>query len=427
MIREAVRWSHIMVIAAAALLAFVAGAPPILAAPPDQTPAETATPAPVGVLTGQVLNRTTNQPLPDAPVRLRHWNMEVEQPPQATHADDQGRYRFDGLDVSAHAFYRVETDYQAVTYRSEFVAFQPGVTQTVAALNLYETTDRPDTITVQRLHFIIMAREPGVLSILELYQFANQADRAYVGTLNAGGQRETVRIALPPGAQDLVLQSGTLGVDFVSRPGELAATSPLLPGDETFDVAFLYLVPYATPSLALDRPLHYDTLAVNGLLMDAGADLESEVLTFVGERVAQGQNFLQFNGQDIKAEQTLPILLSRLDHIKFVNPLVDAAEDAATAADGSLEHASLLYVMLGLGVVVVAFGAVYPALRRYPTAGVVPGAEDAREARQRLLLTLVRLDEAYQAGQISAPAYRRARAHRKAELAALWHRTQDSL
>jgi len=410
---------------ASVLLALLAGASTALATPPAQTPADTATPAAVGILTGQLLNRTTQQPVPDVTVRLRRWQMEVEQPPLTTVADSLGQYRFDGLDVSSHAFYRAEADYQGITFRSEFVAFQTGVTQTVATIPIYETTDRADTVTAQRFHFIIMAREPGILSILELYQFANQADRAFVGTLNANGQRETMRIATPPGAQDLVLQSGTLGVDFVSRPGELAATTPLLPGEETFDVAFVYLVPYDTPSLVLDRPMHYDTLVVNGLLMDVGAELVSDALEFVGEREAQGQNFLQFNGRDIKADQTLPILLQRLDSIRFANRQ-EVTADTEEAVANRLDHGTLMLAMLGLGVGVIALGGAYHGQRRRSGATVTPAAEDVRLARERLLLTIVRLDEAYEAGQISASTYRRARAHRKDELARLWHRDQDN-
>lgn len=417
---------QIATVAASVLVAVLVATSTALAAPPPQTPADTPTPAAVGILTGQLLNRTTQQPVPHVTVRLRRWQMEVEQPPLTIQADAQGQFRFDGLDVSSHAFYRAEVDYQGITFHSEFVAFQTGVTQTIAPIPVYETTDRSDAVTAQRFHFIIMAREPGILSILELYQFANQADRAYVGTLNTNGQRETMRIALPPGAQDLVLQSGTLGVDFLARPGELAATTPLLPGGETFDVAFVYVVPYNTPSLALDRPLHYDTLVVNGLLMDVGAELVSDALEFVGEREAQGQNFLQFNGRNIKADQTLPILLQRLDNIRFANRQAVAA-DVETLASDRLDHSTMMLAMLGLGIVVIALGGIYPGVRRRSAAPVMPAQEDARLARERLLLTLVRLDEAYEAGQINAATYRRARAHRKDELSKLWQRGQDTL
>ena len=408
--------------AALVLLVLCLSALPVLAAPPAQTPSET--PAPVGVVTGQVQNRTSDQPVPDAPVQLRQWSLEVEQPPLTATTDAQGRFRFDGLDTSTHAFYRAEVEYQSVAFRSDFIAFQVGITHTVADLDVFETTDQPGGIRVQRFHFIIMAREQGILSMLELYQFSNQADRAYVGTLNSDGQRETVRMALPRGAQDLVLQSGTLGVDFLSKPGELTATAPILPGDETFDVAFVYVVPYSTPSLALDRQMYYDTDAVNGMLLDAGVDMQSETLTFAGERMAQGQNFLQFTGQDIKAGQTLPILLNRLGNIQFTNA-PDSASEVEASDLSRVEHGTLLPLMLGLGGAIVVLGFAYPALHRRPAAQVAPVAEDKVATQQRLLLILARLDDAYQAGQINATAYQRARAHRKAELAELWRHTRE--
>jgi hypothetical protein len=389
------------------------------AAPPAQTPTE----APHGVITGRVENGTTGQWVGAKPVRLRHWNAEAEQPPLTGQTDAQGRFHFDGLDTGNHAFYRVEADYQGVPFHSEFITFEPGATQTVASLKVYETTDRADMIKVQRFHFIIMARERGILSVLELYQFSNQGERAYAGTVNPAGQRETVRIALPEGGQDLVLQSGTLGVDFLAKEGELVATSPLLPGGETFDVAFLYAVPYSTPSITLDHRLYYDTAEVNGLLMDMGADMTSEALTLVGERAAQGQTFLQFTGQNLKAGQTLPIRLDKLDDIRFASAPAAASEE--TAAASGLDQTTLLWIVLGLGALLVAFGLFYPTLRtRLSREAAVVQSNPALE-HQRLLLMLARLDQAYQAGQLNEAAYRRARAHRKAELADLWRRTQE--
>jgi len=393
---------------------------PALAAPPAQTPTE----SPKGVISGRVQMASTNLPVVSAPVRLRHWSAEAELSPLTTSADAQGQFRFDGLDAGTHAFYRAETDYQGVTFRSGFIAFEGDITQTVASLNVYETTDQPDAVTVQRFHFIIMAREKGTLSVMELYQFVNGGERAYVGKVDSDGQRETVRIALPPDAQDLVLQAGTLGVDFLSRQAELVATAPVLPGKETFDVAFLYVIPYATPSVTLDRVLHYDTAEVNGLLMDMGVDMQSNALTFVGERAAQGQTFLQFAGQDFKAGQALPISLNGLDNMRLAGA-AQAPGDAVPPPPGGVEHTTLLWVMLGLGGLLVVFVAVYPSVRARFDGMAVPVQADPEAEQQRLLLTLARLDEAYAAGQMSEAVYSRARAHRKAELAELWRRGRD--
>ncbi|MGQ9501069.1 MAG: carboxypeptidase-like regulatory domain-containing protein [Anaerolineae bacterium] len=389
--------------------------------------AQMVTETPRGVLVGQVQNTTTKRPVAGAPVRLRRWRLEVEHPPLTTETDAQGHFRFEGLDTDVHSLYRAEVEYQEVTFHSNFVNFEPGSTQVSTVLNVCETTNTAEDIRIRRFHFIVLARERGTLSILELYQFSNEGNRAYVGTAGEQGLRETVRMALPVGAQDLTLQSGTLGVDFITRSDELVATAPLLPGEETFDVAFVYLVPYSTSSVVLDRRLYYDTIAVNGLLMDVGAEMHSDLLRFAGERTAQGQKFLQFIGQDLKAGQLLGITLNHLDEIRPVETSAEtpSGEVGASAETSQrLEHSLVLWTMLGLGGLMMVLSIVYPAWRArrvsLPAAQTQVDARRLEMERNRLLLMLARLDEAYQAGQLSESVYRRARAHHKAELAHLW-------
>lgn len=384
--------------------------------------AQAVTETPRGVLAGWVQNTTTKQPVAGISVRLRRWRFEVEHSSLSTQTDMEGHFRFEGLDTDVHSLYRAEVEYQGVTFHSNFVSFEPGSTQVSITLNVYETTNVPETIHIKRFHFIILMRERGALSVLELYQFGNEGDRAFVGTTDNRGMRETVRMALPAGVQDLTLQSGTPGVDFIVRPDELVATAPLLPGEETYDVAFVYLVPYSTSSIVLDRRLYYDTTAVNGLLMDVGAEMRSDLLQFAGERTAQGQTFLQFIGQNLKAGQLLGITLDHLDEIRLAEtPSGELASGAEMPQ--RTEHTLVLWTMLGLGGLMMALSMVYPAWQRRVSSPATRTQADAKEIemeRQRLLLTLARLDEAYQVGQLSESVYRRARAHHKAELARLW-------
>ena len=377
-----------------------------------------------GVIVGQVQNATTGQSTGDVEVVLRRWQTESELPPLAVQADIDGRFRFEGLDTQGHAFYRVEVTYDGVPFPSEFVSFEPGTSQMSLPVNIFETTTNDEDIRVERFHFIIIGDQPGFLSVLELYQFSNLGDRAYVGTSGAGGWRETVRIALPAGAQELVLQNGVLGVDFLETDAGLVATSPVIPGQETFEVAFLYVMPYSGASLDLDRPLHYETISVNALLMDVGAKLESIALESTGERTAQGQNFLQYTGQNLGAGEALPIRLYDLDKIEFAGT-TELPDRPSVMPSTGLSQMTLLWLMLGLGGLAVVFVLVYPSLRlRF--AGVAPASEgDLTKERQRLLLTLVRLDEAYEAGNLNERVYRRTRARHKAELADLLRRMQE--
>ncbi|MCS7260212.1 MAG: carboxypeptidase-like regulatory domain-containing protein [Anaerolineae bacterium] len=390
--------------------------------------AQAVTETPRGILIGRVHNTTTQQPLAGISVRLRHWRLEVEHPSSTTQTDAQGHFRFEGLDTDVHSLYRAEVEYQGITFHSPFVSFEPGSTQASLVLNVYETSSVPEMIRIKRFHFIILMRERGILSILELYQFGNEGNHAFVGTPGEQGVRETVRMALPAGARDLTLQSGTPGVDFIVRADELVATTPLLPGEETFDVAFVYLVPYSTPSIVLDRRLYYDTIAVNGLLMDVGAEMRSDLLRFVGERTAQGQNFLQFIGENLKAGQQLGITLDHLDQIRLpdatAKPLNGEMAEPETMVPQRVSHAAMLWAMLALGGMMLAVGLLYPAWRARRTG---LREEQMEMERNRLLFTLACLDEAYQAGQLSEAVYRRVRAHRKAELARIWRPPHDLL
>lgn len=379
-----------------------------------------------GIIAGQVQNATIGQPVGDVEVRLRRWQGDVELTPLTAQADADGNFRFEGLDTRSETFYRAEVIYDDVSFPAEFVNFEPGTTELSLPLNVYETTTSDEAITVERFHFIVLSDHPGFFSILELYQFSNHGERAYVGAVDRDGLRQTVRMALPAGAQDLVLQGGTLGVDFLETDEGLAATSPIVPGVETFDVAFVYIVSYSGKTLNLDRPLYYAGTSVNGLLVDVGATLESDALTFAGERAIQGQTFLQYTGQDLKAGETLPIRLGGLDEIKFVSSASGPPGDPTMVTSIGLKQTTLLWMILGLGGTAVVFGLAYPSLRPRLRSEALASEGGLVLERQRLLLTLARLDQAFEAGELNETVYRRARARRKAELIEVWRRLQDS-
>jgi hypothetical protein len=91
-----------------------------------------------------------------------------------------------------------------------------------------------------------------------------------------------------------------------------------------------------------------------------------------------------------------------------------------------LSQTILLWMMLGLGALAILFVLAYPSLKPR-LAGESPSSRgQLMRERQRLLLTLARLDDAYEAGDLSETVYRRARARRKAELSELIRQIRDS-
>jgi mono/diheme cytochrome c family protein len=338
-----------------------------------------------GIITGQVRNATVDQPVGDVEVRLRRWGIDSELPSLTTEASADGHFRFENLDTSSHVFYSLEVLYNGISFPSEFATFDPANTELSMPVNVYETTTSDEAVKVDRLHFIVMGNEPGSFSVLELYQFSNDSDRAYIGILNDAGQRETVRIALPAGAQNLFLQRGTLGVDFLETDNDLVSTSVIVPGEDSFEVAFVYLLPYSGTTLDLDRP------------------------------------------QELKAGQVLPVRLNDLDKVEFSSTTSETSGNSSSTVIPStgFRQTTLLWTMLGLGALIVVLGVFYPRLRfRLRGEGVAPES-DLKQERQRLLLTLARLDQAYETGQLNETVYQRARAQRKAELSNVLQRLKE--
>jgi hypothetical protein len=170
--------------------------------------------------------------------------------------------------------------------------------------------------------------------------------------------------------------------------------------------------------------VYYDTASVNGLVMDVGARLESDALSYGGERAAQGQTFLQYTAQSLSKGETLPVQLVDLDKIEFAT-IPEPASGPSVMPSTGLSQTTLLWVMLGLGALAILFALAYPSLRPRLAGESPTGEGDLMRERQRLLLTLARLDDAYESGELNETVYRRARARRKAELADVMRLMQD--
>jgi hypothetical protein len=90
----------------------------------------------------------------------------------------------------------------------------------------------------------------------------------------------------------------------------------------------------------------------------------------------------------------------------------------ATAPGPPVNQAHVRWIILGLGgLAIVALGVGYPLMRPRLTHQAELYDDDPDRRRQKLLLMLARLDQAFEAGELDETVYRRARARYKAELA----------
>lgn len=371
-------------------------------------------PAQNGTLRGQVINRTTGEPLGNVTVRLYAFSDTQNSVDSFTaEADADGFYTFENLSTDPMLAYMVEGNYNNVVYLSEQPAtFTPDTTETTLDLGIYETTTAPDDVSISELNMLFNFI-PGAVQTIQIFVLSNDGDRTYIGE-----DSQTFAFTLPDGAQQVDFQNDEgERFQFQATTDSYVDTSPVVPGLESHSVVMVYDLPYNGDSLTVDVPLPGDIDNVNVLLQDVGATLLSDHLEFVETRDAHGGGFRIFAGDSLSRDDaSLTVTLTDLDQIE-AQPLpgAAAAPPGAAVVEG-VDQGLLRWMVLGGGaaliaVVVVAF------LRARPPE---PESEPVNDSdRERLLLTLARLDEMFEAGELDEATYRDARAKYKAELARL--------
>jgi hypothetical protein len=380
---------------------------PVQAQDPNVTPAISQG---NGVLTGQVINGTTNQAQGDIEVTLRAFQDNVEIVTLTTQVDGDGRYVFEKLPTEHTIFYLVEGEYKDVAYVSDKPGvFTPNSTETKLDLKVYETTTSDETINIGQLHYIL-AFTPNLVNVAQIFIVNNNGNRTFIGQ-----DGQTFAFALPDSAANVIFQEAFPGARFIQTNSGYADTAPITPGAESVSIIASYDVPFEADTLTIEVPLPTDVTSLNVLMSKQGAKLNSEQVQFVEMRQIQDNTYEIFRGTNLQ-EDTLTLQLSNLNDLEFAS--VTNVPGATVPADKPLNQELLRWFIIGLGVVAtVVAGVVYPLTRPQLTHQSSLNYNDPQAQREKLLLTLVRLDEAFEAGELDEGIYRQARTKYKAELA----------
>jgi mono/diheme cytochrome c family protein len=364
-----------------------------------------------GVLSGQVLNGTTNEPQGNIELTLRVFDGNTEVETRTAQADDSGHYTFENLTTDHSTLYVVEGRYQDVTYLSDEPGlFVPDSSETSVDLKVYEPTNRLETIDISQLHYLI-SFSPGELNVVQVFILGNGDNRTYIGQ-----EGQTFAFELPETAQDVTFQNDPSGLRFLETDTGYADTDPIKPGDEGATIVASYNLPFDDDTLTIAVPIPADVVSLNVLMQDQGATLSGPQIQFVETRQAQGDTFSIYNGGNMSRDQTLTLDLTGLDELEFLAP--PDAVPAASAPGGLVNQSHLRWVIIGvIGLAVVVTGLVYPQLRPQLSHQATAFDDNPATRRQKLLLLLARLDQVFQAGELDKAVYRRARNRYKSELA----------
>jgi hypothetical protein len=350
-----------------------------------------------GVIEGRVVNRTPDgESTGGSRVALGIFRDNAFVEERTAVADEDGRFRFEGLETSEAYTYRVGALYKNVPYRTEdAIRLTPEAPTVSIELSVYETTTSDPGLRVARAILMVEGfdRASQTISVLELLALENPGQHTYQPSATGpSGPMGLLRFALPAGAGALVPGLGLEEADVIQVDRGFGTTRPIPPG--VTEIGFSYQVPYTGQGYRFERTVPYETGLLWLLIPDTGVRVAEEgawgsaapialgertyrVLT--RENLAKGSR-LDFSLQGLPRRGVLPVVL------EAVPPPVWGVGLAGLALAAAASYAY----------------AAEQRRRRQP--------EPSTQATEELLDALVELEEQQERGAIPVEEYHERRA-----------------
>lgn len=387
-----------------------------------------------GVITGQVVQGTTDAPAPaNLPITLEAY---IGFEPLAVFTGTvgaDGTFRFEELATDPNINYLATVAADGISYSSDFLVLSP-VTRTLEAqVAVFAVTDDAQNVRINRSHWII-DQQPGAILGGAIYIFGNDGDRTLTGrTVEGTDQLVTVAMQVPPGAVEIALDGGAIGDRFVQVGDIIYDTLPLLPGANTRQIVVRYAIPFEGASLDLQQEFLHPVDQLSLLVASTpGLEVTAAGMEAAGPQDMGGQEYQLFRLADF-APQTLDVKMTGLLAAGSVDPR--AATDTSAAA-GSNESTAALgeapaplasWVIWVMGALLLAalLGALGVALQRGALAAQ-PTRRNLNDQRELLLQRLAQLDDGRALGTVTPNDWMRQRAALKAQLVDVMQRIDRS-
>ncbi len=314
-------------------------------------------------VSGQVLNGTTEAPASGVTVTLYAL---IEASPifsQTVQARADGTFRFETVPVYPEAAYLPVAEWQEVAYPVAHPLTLTAGQEVTLTLMVFDRAADPGGIHIDQAHWILQPLADR-LFVTEVWVYSNRGSTTYGGAGSPG-----MIFLLPPGASNLQISGGELGVRYRQEEDRLIDTAPIPPG-MGYQTAFGYELPLArvrTLSLRAVYPVdRWNLLIAGGALQVSGLGLRD-----LGMRTLGNTTY----------------------HLYEVDPPAPGGARVITLQPRRPVPPWVVPLMLALGAG-VAIG-LFRLWRRWE-------ADPIDE--------IARLDEAYAAGEVDEGTYRRRRA-----------------
>jgi len=334
-------------------------------------------------------------------------------------------FLFENLAVDPNLVYLVTVVADDITYSSSMISLTPERSQADAPVTVYGVTDNPEAIRFNRVHWILDA-QPGALVLAQIYLVGNNSERTFVGrTIDGVDVPVTVGIIIPPDAQEVTFQNGSLGNRFRRVGNVIYDTMPVAPGNSTQQIIVQYALPYNGTTFDFRQELLHTADSLSLLIANfSGLRVDAPELMFDSVQNIQGSEYQLWRASDFGPGQ-IEVKLQGLLEPGSVDPRMVGAMSAGASTTqlaqvGPPMEAWVSWVMMAL-VGAILLGVTGVAIQRGALSRVTT-SQELRTLQDSLISEIARIDDLHALGQLNDTEWLRRRTNLKAQLMDVVHR-----
>ncbi|OQY28792.1 MAG: hypothetical protein B6243_11745 [Anaerolineaceae bacterium 4572_5.2] len=324
-----------------------------------------------------------------------------------------GSYLFEDIEMPEGRAFLAIIDKDGVTHSSQPSFVTEGSAELDIPITYYESSTDASQLSIDRLHIFFEPPniEAEIAQMVEVFVVSNPT--LYVIVPEEG--QAVIEFALPEGAMNVQFDDSVFGERYTETADGFGDTEPILPGMGRQEIVVFFEMPYEKAFLSGNK-LNFAQKITHPIdsaivMSPQGLKIESDLLQDSGEREAQGLIYNTYSSQPLPIGATFEM---------EVSGKVSTNAMSATGEETNSQQ-NMIYGALALGLVLIGAGAWFYMRDRnedddYEDDDEYDDDEIEFDDADKLMDSIIALDDAYRSGDISEEVYKKRRAALKKQL-----------
>lgn len=197
-----------------------------------------------GKVSGEVVNFTSQKPVPSQEVTLKAWKEDSPVFEKKTITDESGHFEFSEVELNKAYVYEVSTNYDDVDYYSKQFVLTEDKSEITITVKVYEVSKDISNISIPIYHVVINKNEDS-FEVFESFSLMNTGKTSFPNLL----------LELPKESKNLEIMQGFMECCAEISGNRLLHTMALKPGGEVFSLKYRLSL---SESLDLSRIFPFD-------------------------------------------------------------------------------------------------------------------------------------------------------------------------